>query len=506
MTALVLTLALVGLAALGVPLFLVLGTVTTLCFALLLPDYGSFDSFQVFAVKITNLASKNVLLAIPFFVASGAIMSAGSMSRRLVTLARALVGWLPGGLAVSAVFACVLFSAISGSSPVTVIAIGSLLLPALLKEGYPERFSLGLLASAGSLGIVIPPSIPLLVYALVASNVAPVDVAEIFLAGVGPGLLLAGLLAVHAVVTGVRRRAPTTPFELRALGTALREGSWALGLPALILGGIYGGLFTPTEAAAVSVVYALIVELGIHRQLDRRALARALADSAVALGALVVIMAFSITLNDFFVQKRLPELAAAWLTDNAFSPFGFVLALNLLLLLVGCLMDSVSALLILTPLLVPLGRALGLDLVHLGVIFIVNLEIGYLTPPIGMNLFVASSVFERPLGEVVRGALPFLGVLAFGLLLVSYVPTLSLGPVNLLLRGGSAYVPFPERAAPRDEALPPGDSPPGASEGGDHDGAPPPAADGAVRSMRDLMEELRRKRAQEDATPPPAPP
>jgi C4-dicarboxylate transporter DctM subunit len=510
---------LVVLAILGEPLFVILAAIATLCFLLYADGYDSFDAFQLFIVKIANISTKNILLAIPFFVVSGAIMSAGTIASRLINLARALTAWLPGGLAVSTVVACAFFGMISGSSPVTVIAIGSIMLPALVKARYPEGFSTGILTAGGSLGIVFPPSIPMLVYALVASAAAPVDVSEMFLAGVVPGLFLVGLLSAYAIITGYRKKIPTTPFDGRAVLTAFREGVWALGLPVVILGGIYSGLFTPTEAAAVSVAYALVVEFLIHRQLKWQELRATLLESGVALGALLMIMALTFGLNDFLVLQRIPEQAAAWIASRNMSPFEFVLALNLLLILVGCLMDAISAILILTPLLVPIGYALGLDLVHLGVIFIVNLEIGYLTPPVGMNLFVASTVFRRPLGEVIRGTLPYVGILAVGLVFISYVPTLSLGAVNSLLRKTDFYVAFPSAIPPTVAgAASPSDAPPdetpapegvktlqqmmeearrraeGAEEG--EETAPAPAAPGKVKTMQEMMEEARRRAAE----------
>ncbi len=513
--------ALVALVVLGEPLFVVLGMVATLCFMLFGEGYDTFDSYQVFVVKIANLSTKNVLLAIPFFVVSGAIMSAGSIAVRLIQLARSLVGWLPGGLAVATTFACVFFAAISGSSPVTVIAIGSLMLPALLKEQYSEKFSLGLLTAAGSLGIVIPPSIPMLVYALVASNTAPVDVGEMFLAGVVPGLLLAFMMSGYAIWVGVREKRPTTPFSPKEVYKSFKEGFWALGLPGVILGGIYSGLFTPTEAAAVSVIYALVVELLIHRQLKPAELFNTLRESGVAMGALLMIMALSFGLNDFLVEQRVPDSAAEWIASKNLSPLQFVLAVNVLLLLVGCLMDSISALLIVAPLLVPIAHALGLDLVHVGMIFIINLEIGYLTPPVGMNLFVASSVFNRPLGVVIRGAVPFISLLTIGLLLVSYVPTLSLGAVNLLLRDAPVSSAFPtappeKKAAPFEQPQAPTEPPREGGkvmtlqemmeaakkrrEGGADGGSDvQPASSGKVMTLQEMMEEAKRRRAAEGA-------
>lgn len=441
----------------GSPLFATIGVVTALCFVLFGDGFRDFDAHQVFIKEIANLTRKNVLLAIPFFVVSGAIMSAGSIALRLVDFARALVGWLPGGLAIATVASCVFFAAISGSSPVTVIAIGSVMLPALVAAGYREKFSLGLLTSAGSLGIVIPPSIPMLVYALVASNTRPVDVSEMFLAGVLPGLFIGLLLALHSVREGVAHKYPVTPFSFANLRKSFFEAIWALGLPALIMGGIYPifggkGLFTPTEAAAVSVVYALVVELLVHRQLDWKKIPAALAESGVAMGALLLIMAMSFGLNHFLVLEKVPDLAAEWIRGQNLTPVTFLMALNVLLLVVGCLMDSISAILIIAPLLVPVANAFGLDLVHVGIVFIVNLEIGYLTPPIGINLFVASTVFQKPLGVVIRGALPFIAILAAGLLTITYLPGMSIGPVSRFLRGGDFFVALAPGAAPAPSA------------------------------------------------------
>lgn len=472
-------LALVVLALLGEPLFVILGIVGVLCFMLLERGYDTFGAYQKFVVNIANLSTKNVLLAIPFFVVSGTIMSAGTIATRLIAFARAMVGWMPGGLAVATIFACVFFAAISGSSPVTVIAIGSVMLPALMKEKYREEFALGTLTAAGSLGIVIPPSIPMLVYALVASNTAPVDVGEMFLAGVVPGMMLAGLMAVYAVLVGAREKLPTHRFDAKEVWNTFREGFWALGLPVVILGGIYSGLFTPTEAAAVSVAYALVVELFIHRQLAWTDLRSSLIESGIAMGALLLIMAFSFGLNDFLVERRIPEMAADWIAQQEMSPVMFLLAVNVLLILVGCLMDSISALLIIAPLLVPIAHAMRFDLVHVGLVFIINLEIGYLTPPIGMNLFVASSVFKKPLGMVVRGALPFLAILAVGLVAVTYVPTISLGLVNGMLRDQPVWASFPS-AVPEPE--------PTAAA------VATPLPEGNVMTIQEMMEAARRER------------
>lgn len=443
---LILVTAFMVMVALGTPLFVIIGVLAALCFRLYGEGYDDFTAcasldasticgYDTFPAKMASLTTKNVLLAIPFFVVSGAIMSAGDIANRLVAFARSLVGWLPGGLAVAAVGGCVFFAAISGSSPVTVIAIGSVMYPALTKAAYPSRFALGLVSSAGSLGIVIPPSIPMLVFAIVAGGSVTIDVGELFMAGILPGLMIGALLSIYAIyfamkVGGIER----TPFSLVEVWRSFTEGLWAILLPVQILGGIYSGLFTPTEAAAVSVVYALAVELFVHRQLGLHHLPKILVESAVMMGSLLVIMALAFGLNDFLVEEQIPDAAVALIQSWDLDVVEFLLVINGLLLIAGALMDSISAILIIAPLLTPVAIKLGIDPIHLGIIFIVNLEIGYLTPPIGLNLFVASSVFNKPIGEVIKAVVPFILVMTAGLGIVTYVPSIALGPVNVLLR------------------------------------------------------------------------
>jgi C4-dicarboxylate transporter, DctM subunit len=439
--------ALVAMVLLGSPLFVIIGVLAAMCF-LVFGDGDLYDpgkcatlssdaicGFDTFPAKMAELSSKNVLLAIPFFVVSGAIMSAGDIANRLVAFAKSLVGWLPGGLAIATVGGCIFFAAISGSSPVTVIAIGSMMYPALTKAGYSDRFSMGLVTTAGSLGILIPPSIPMLVFAIVASSAMPIDVGELFMAGILPGMLIGLLLSIYSVVVAGKASDDRTPFTLSGVVTALRDGFWAVMLPILILGGIYSGLFTPTEAAAVAVIYSLVVELFIHRTIGVGHLPKILAESAVMMGTLLVIMALAFGLNDFLVEEKVPDMAVEQIQSMELTPIQFLLIINLFLLVVGALMDSISAILVIAPLLTPIAAKLGLDPVHLGVIFIVNLEIGYLTPPIGINLFVASAAFKKPMGEVMRSVVPFILLMFVGLGLVTYVPSISMGPVNVLLRG-----------------------------------------------------------------------
>lgn len=483
--------ALAAMVALGSPLFVIIGVLAALSFLLFGENYtvGSCTSlssdtvcgFETFPAKMAELANKPVLLAIPFFVVSGAIMSAGDIANRLVTFARALVGWLPGGLAIASVGGCIFFAAISGSSPVTVIAIGTMMYPALTKAGYKDSFSMGLVTTAGSLGILIPPSIPMLVFAIVAGAASPIDIGELFMAGIMPGIMIAGLLSVYSMIVAGRSVKERDVFSLKEVYRAFLDGFWAISLPAIILGGIYTGLFTATEAAAVSVVYSLVVELYIHRTLTWSQIPKVLSEAGVLMGTLLIIMSLAFGLNDFLVDQQVPQLAVEWITGMDLSPIQFLLIVNLFLLVVGALMDSISAILIIAPLLTPIAASLGIDPVHMGVIFIVNLEIGYLTPPIGINLFVASAAFGKPMGAVIKSVLPFIGLMFVGLVIVTYVPTVSLGAVNVLLRDKPMYEPLPE-ARPAG----PGGGANGGSLGGREAEGLPSADDDKPRTMVDI--------------------
>lgn len=429
MTGLLVVLMVVLLLVMGVPLFAVLGITVLVCLSVI----GAHDPV-VMAQQMNTTLEQPVIFAIPFFILAGSIMTNGGIARRLVDIARAAVGGVPGGLGVATVLGCMFFAAISGSSPVTVVAVGSMMLPALLKESYGERFSVGLVTSAGSLGILIPPSIPMIIYAVVAT----VSVEQLFIAGVVPGFVIGILLMAYCVVNGWKARQNVQRTEprmfsaewARRLWTALRRGVWALFLPIIILGGIYGGLYIATEASAIAVVYAFIVERFIHKELKMRDVPRIFVEATVVMGALLVILTIAKAFNWYLSAEKIPEqLADAMLTvvDN---PFMFLLLVNVLLLITGCFMDIISAILIITPLVAPIALKMGIDPIHLGVIFIVNLEIGYLTPPIGINLFVSSTVFSKSLPLVMRSVLPFLALLLVSLLGITYVPKLALAPLD----------------------------------------------------------------------------
>ena len=417
----------------GAPLFLAIGTAAVASVTLIQGYDGAIVAKDMFeAVK------KEELLAIPFFVLAGNIMTQGSIAERLVGVARAFMGKTPGGLGLASIFACVIFAAISGSSPVTVIAVGSIMFPMLVKERYPEDYSLGVLTSAGSLGIIIPPSVPMIIYAIMVSTPDdPLSPNDLFIGGVLPGLFIAGMLLVYTLY----QTRPTRPGnriavpELKGgywsnLGRELKRSAPSLMLPVLVLGGIYGVLgpirFTVTEAAAVAVVYALFVEFVVHRELKARKLPRVLADSGTMMGSLFLIIVLAIAFNKFLAEREIPQMAAEALAAAVTSKWQFLILVNVFLLALGCVMEIISAILIVAPLLAPIAASYGIDPVHFAIIFIVNLELGYLTPPMGINLFVSSTVFERPVVDVIRSVIPFLLLMLFCLAVIAFIPWLSL--------------------------------------------------------------------------------
>ncbi|MCU0758374.1 MAG: TRAP transporter large permease [Steroidobacteraceae bacterium] len=364
--------------------------------------------------------NQDVLLPIPLYMLAGAIMAEGSIAGQLVRVMRAVAGPIPGGLAVATCLSCGLFAAIVGSSTVTLLAVGTVMYPALLAAGYPKSFSLGLICAGATLGIIIPPSIPLILYGVMTGT----SISDLFLAGVGPGLLLLGLFAAHAVVVNWRLR--SGEWQLAELLAALRSGIWALLMPVLILGGIYSGLFTATESASIAVVYAIVVELFVYRRLDARGLLRVTTETTRLLGGLFPVLMMALALNKFLTFEQVPAQMVALLGQVFDGPGTFVLATNLLLLVVGCLMDIGSAILILAPILQPVAEAQGMHPVHFGIMMTVNLEIGYLTPPMGLNLIVAMTAFRENFWFICKAVLPFIALMLAGLAVVALWPPLSL--------------------------------------------------------------------------------
>ena len=364
--------------------------------------------------------NRNVLLAIPMFILAGNIMTRGSIAKRLIAIMQALTQWLPGGLGVATILSCAVFAAISGSSPVTLLAVGSILYPALLEAGYDRKYSLGALCSAGTLGIVIPPSIPLILYAIVTET----SISDLFIAGVIPGLLLTAVLAVYSLA--VNRHIERRAFSFAVLFKALREGVFAMMTPVILLGGIYSGFFSATEAAAVAVGYAMLVEIFIHREVKFSDFYDIAVDTSRLLGTLFPIIAVAISINLLLTAEQVPQNMAQWMSEVVSEKYMFLILLNVFLLAIGCLIDIGSAILILAPLLLPVATAYGINPIHFGIIMVVNLEIGYLTPPIGLNLIVAMTAFKEPFLLICRAVLPFIALMLGVLMAVVYFPELSL--------------------------------------------------------------------------------
>ncbi len=409
----------------GVPIAVILGTTTAVSLF-----FYTTTPLHIITQQLFNALDKFVLLAIPFFILAGSIMTRGGIARRLINFVNALVGWFPGGLAMAGILACIFFAAISGSSPATVVAIGSIMIPALIKAGYGERFSLGLITVSGSLGIVIPPSIPMILYCLVMN----VSVAEMFMAGIFPGLIIGAALMIYTWIIARRNNWRIEQrASLKELLLAARRGFWALLLPLIILGGIYSGVFTPTEAAAVSVVYALVVEMFIYKEFGFKEITSICSDAAVLSASLLFILSCAMTFIWLLTAEQIPQHLAQIVISHIHSPWMFLLTVNILFLILGCFMDDVSAMLILAPLFLETLNQYGIDLVHFGIVMVLNIQIGMLTPPFGLNLFVAAGITRRPMTTVARGVVPFLGIMLICLLLVTYIPWISLVLPKLFL-------------------------------------------------------------------------
>lgn len=364
--------------------------------------------------------NNEVLLSIPLFILCGSIMTNGAISVRLINIMRTATCALPGGLGATCILSCAFFAAISGSSMVTLLAVGTILYPALRKEGYSQQYSLGAITSAGTLGVIIPPSIPLIVYGISTQT----SITDLFIAGIIPGLLLTVALLGYSLFKN--RKLPKYPFNPREFFTAVKDGIWSLLMPFILLGGIYSGYFTATESAAVALCYALIIELFVYKETKLVNLKKMVIETSQLVGTLAPIIAIAMTLNDLLVVEQAPQFLSNWMTENIDSKIYFLLGLNAVLLLVGTLMDINAAILILAPIILPLARIYGIDPIHLGIIMVINLEIGLLTPPVGFNLVVAMTALKEKFSDVTRSVIPFVGMMLVVLLIISFVPEISL--------------------------------------------------------------------------------
>ena len=363
---------------------------------------------------------KEVILSIPLFILCGTVMTRGSIAQRLIRILSAVTQPLPGGLAVATILSCAVFAAISGSSIVTMLAIGTVMYPAMRQAGYDNKFSLGAIMSGGTLGIIIPPSIPMIIYGLVTET----SVTDLFAAGFGPGLLLTVALSAYSI--WFNRAMPTARFDFAEFRIAFREGIWAAMMPVILLGGIYSGYFTATEAAAVALAYSLAVEIFVHRELKAGDFYNVVLETSKLGGSLFPLIAVALSLNIILTEHRVPQSLVNLMQGYISSPIMFMILVNLLLLVVGCLMTTGEAILVLAPLLAPLAKSYGYNKVLFGLIMILNLEIGYLTPPVGLNLIVAMSAFKQSFGLLCRAAIPFIGIMFVCLVIVIWQPWIAM--------------------------------------------------------------------------------
>ena len=408
----------------GMPVAISLGLSSLLTIA-----FFAQDSLASLSIKLYETSEHYTLLAIPFFILAGALMSTGGVARRMVDFAIAAVGHLRGGLAIASILACMLFAAVSGSSPATVVAVGSIVIAGMVRNGYPKEFAAGVICNAGTLGILIPPSIVMVVYAAVTD----VSVGRMFMAGVIPGILLS-LMLMFAVHWRVKKlNIALNPREsLGVVFAKFRQSMWGLALLVIIMGGIYGGVFTPTEAAAVSAVYALLVAVFIYRDLKFSQLPQVFVEASRTTVMLMFIVANAMLFAHVLTTERIPQTIAEQIVAFGMAPWMFLLVVNIILLVAGNFMEPTGIILILAPIFFPIANHLGIDPIHLGVIMVVNMEIGMVTPPVGLNLFVTSGITGMSIMQVTRAALPWLMVLLTFLVVITYIPQVTLFLPNLL--------------------------------------------------------------------------
>jgi C4-dicarboxylate transporter, DctM subunit len=405
---------------LGTPLFIVFSGLT-----LFLLFFGHIDS-SAMIIEMHRIATTPILVAIPLFTFAGYLLSESGAPKRLIRLTDALLGWLPGGLSVIVLATCAAFTALTGATGITIIALGGILYPALLQGKYPEKFSLGLVTHSGTLGLLFPPSLPIIIYAIVSK----LQVNHLFLAGILPGILMVLLLSTFSIHEAVTVKVPRTRFDRARMFSALRESVWELPLPIVVLGGIYSGYFAVSEAAAITAMYVLLVEVILYRDIKWRELPKVMRKSMVLVGGILIILGSALGLTNYLIDAEVPMKLFNLFKAFTDSPFIFLILLNLFLLVVGCLMDIFSALIVVVPLIAPIANAYGIHPIHLGIIFLTNLQIGASTPPVGMNLFISSLRFEKPMIRVIMASLPFIAILLITLAIITYVPWLSLALVK----------------------------------------------------------------------------
>ena len=416
MNILLIVLALVALVLIGSPLFSIIGAISLYGFS-----SEGIDTATVI-VELYRLASQPVLLAIPLFAVAGYFLAESKAPHRIVALAQTLIGWMPGGLAIVVLASCAVFTAFTGGSGITIVALGGLVFPILLAEQYSEKFALGLVTTSGSLGLLFPPSLPIILY----GTFAEVSVDDLFKAGVVPGTLLVLVIAVYSIQQGRKSHVPRHRFDAQKLWKAVKDIAWEIPLPFFIIGGIYGGFFTATEAAAVTAFYVFVIEVFIYKDLKLTTdVPRVMKESMVLVGAILMILATAMGLTNFLIDQQVPQKLFEYISQVVSSKIFFLMLLNVFLLIIGMMMEIFSAIVV-VPLIIPVAKQYGIDPVHLGIIFLANLEIAYLLPPVGLNLFMSSFRFNKSIGQVALATLPFIVVLFIALILITYVPELSL--------------------------------------------------------------------------------
>ena len=404
------------LILLGTPLFIVIAA-SGLFFL-----YLNGIDFSALIIELYKLAHTPTLTALPLFALAGYVLAESNAPRRLVRLSDAVLGWLPGGLAIIALLVSAVFTALTGATGLTIVALGGLLFPALRQQKYPERFSLGLLTTSGTLGLLFPPSFPLILYGIVAQT----SIDQLFLAGILPGIFLVLLLSLYSGWKGFRSNVARPPFTFRELRGALREAIWEIPLPFVVLGGIYGGYVAVSEAAVLTVIYVMIVEMGVYRDVKFKDLKSITIKSSILVGGILIILGVSFGLTNSLINEEIPSKVLEFMKTHVQSHIAFLAWLNLFLLLAGCILGMFPALIVLVPMILPVAEAYGVHPTHLGIILLTNLEIGASLPPVGINLFVSSMRFERPVLELYRASVPFILILLLALVVITYWPALSL--------------------------------------------------------------------------------
>lgn len=405
------------MALFGAPIFAVMAAFALSAF------YFSGIEISAVAVEIYRLSSAPTILTIPLFTFAGYILAESKAPVRLLRLSQALMGWLPGGVSIVCLFVCAFFTAFTGASGVTIIALGGLLYPILIEEGYSEKFSLGLITTCGSLGLLFPPSLPIILYGIIAK----VDIDDLFLAGLVPGIILMVILGTYSVFKAKKSGETRKKFSWSNLASALWEARYELPLPVFVLGGIYGGFVTATEASALSAFYVLIINCFVTKDISpTKDLPRVIIESLTLVGAILLILCCALGLTNYLVDEEVPMKILAAMREFITNKWLFLLVLNIFLLIVGCLMDIFSAIIVVVPLILPIAEQFGVNPMHLAIVFLTNLEIGYITPPVGINLFISSFRFNRPVLELYRASIPFLFLMLLALLIITYIPWLTL--------------------------------------------------------------------------------